>query len=84
MTVVPSQSMDHRGTPQCPGLVATLVSDADLEVKKHLFLFSIILSLPLLFLRMLMLLKYFVVVDFTVCVVAIVFAILTIYPYFLP
>ncbi|CAN0393676.1 unnamed protein product [Ascophyllum nodosum] len=25
------KSMDHRGTPQSPGLVATLISDADLE-----------------------------------------------------
>lgn len=27
------QSMDHRGTPESPGLVATLISDADLEVQ---------------------------------------------------
>lgn len=28
------QSMDHRGTPESPGLVATLISDSDLEVSK--------------------------------------------------
>lgn len=28
------QSMDHRGTPEFPGLVATLISDSDLEVHK--------------------------------------------------
>lgn len=29
------QSMDHRGTPESPGLVATLISDADLEVCRY-------------------------------------------------
>lgn len=32
------QSMDHRGTPEFPGLVATLVSDADLEVLTAVYL----------------------------------------------